>query len=310
MSTNSTGSAPRKPARLFEGARIALVAPAGPVPDARVAAALSHCEELDLVPVLQPAARARLGYLAGPDAARAADLQRAIDDPEIHGIWAIRGGYGALRILPRIDWTAMVERPRPYIGFSDNTAVHLSLSAQGIISFHAPHPGAAFPNFSRASFRATLFDGAIGQLPRPDVCSPVTLHPGSATGRLAGGNLALLAAAAGTPYALRGEGRIVLLEDVGEATYRIDRALTQLILSGAFRGVTAFAIGQFTEQPAAENDRNIDDVLAELLRPFGVPVLAGLPFGHIDAQWSLPLGAMARIDTSGGTLELLESGVS
>jgi muramoyltetrapeptide carboxypeptidase len=204
----------------------------------------------------------------------------------------------------------MVERPRPFIGFSDNTAIHLALNARGVGSFHAPHPGSAFPPFSRDCFRATLFDGVTGPLPLPAGCSPRCLVPGTCSGRLIGGNLALLAALAGTPWALRARDGIVLIEDVGEATYRIDRALTQLILSGAFEGVRGFAIGQFTERPAVSNDRDVHEVVTELLGPFGVPILAELPFGHIDEQWSLSLGANARVDASGGIVELLEAGVA
>ncbi|MGH7500970.1 MAG: S66 peptidase family protein [Longimicrobiales bacterium] len=310
MNTHSTSTAPCRPARLFEGARVALVAPAGPVSDERVAAAVTHCHEFGLVPVVQPNARARLGYLAGSDDERASDLQHAIDNPDIDAIWAMRGGYGSLRILPRLDWSGLIGRPRPYIGFSDNTAVHLALAAMRVISFHAPHPGSAFPPFTRASFQAMLFDGATGPLLPPDGCTPTSLIPGDASGRLAGGNLALLAASAGTPYALRADGCIVILEDVGEATYRVDRALTQLILSGALTGATGFAIGQFTERPAAANDRPLDEIFTELLGPIGAPVLSGLPFGHVDDQWSLPIGALARIDGETRSLELLEPGVS
>jgi muramoyltetrapeptide carboxypeptidase len=310
VTTHSARSAPRRPARLFEGARIALVAPAGPIPEERLDAARTHCGEFGIEPVVGRFARARSGYLAGSDDERAADLQHAIDDSSIDAIWALRGGYGTLRILPRIDWSAMVARPRPYIGFSDNTAVHLALTARGVGSFHAPHPGSTFPPFSKTAFRATLFDGMTGPLPMPANCTPEAICPGAASGRLLGGNLSLLAALAGTPWALRARGCIVLLEDVGEAVYRTDRALTQLILSGAFEGVQGFAIGQFTERPVTHNDRDLNDVLHERLEPYNVPVLGNLPFGHIDEQWSLPIGSLARMDAASGTLELLEPGVA
>jgi len=309
VTIDSARSAPRRPARLFEGARIALVAPAGPIPEERLEAARTQCSEFDIEPLVGRFARARSGYLAGSDDERAADLQHAIDDPSIDAIWALRGGYGTLRLLPRMNWSAMVARPRPYIGFSDNTAVHLALTACGVGSFHAPHPGTTFPPFSKTAFRATLFDGAIGVLPMPADCTPVTICPGVASGRLLGGNLSLLAALAGTPWALRARGCIVLLEDVGEAVYRTDRALTQLILSGAFEGVEGFAIGRFTERPVAQNDRDLHDVFRERLEPYNVPVLSNLPFGHIDEQWSLPIGSLARMDAASGSLELLEPGV-
>jgi muramoyltetrapeptide carboxypeptidase len=196
------------------------------------------------------------------------------------------------------------------MGFSDNTALHLALARLGLVSFHAPHPGAAFPPFTQTSFTDTLFHGATGVLPVPETSPPpYAICEGLATGRLIGGNVSMLAAACGTPFALDARDRIVLLEDVGEATYRTDRALVQLRLSGAFDGVSAFALGAFTDRPASDNDRPLDAVIAELLAPLGVPILAGLPFGHIDAQWTLPLGALAQLNAGSGTLEILEPGV-
>ncbi len=305
----TTQSNLERPARLAAGARVALVAPAGPASEERVEAALAHSAALGFEAVLGEGARLRSGYLAGPDEARARDLQRAIDDPAIDAIWAIRGGYGTMRIVPDVDWTGMRRRPRPFIGFSDNTAVHLALLAEGLVSFHGPHAGAPFPPFTRTCFTNVLCAGWLGTLPVPAGCTTSAARGGVAEGPLVGGNLTLLAALCGTRHALRAEGRIVLIEDIGEPAYRVDRALTQLLLSGCFRGATGFALGQFTQPAPGESEEVLLDVCVERLAALGVPIVGGLPFGHVDEQWCLPLGVRARLDGGAGTLELLEPGV-
>ncbi len=240
---------------------------------------------------------------------RARDLQRAIDDPAIDAIWAVRGGYGTMRILERIDWTLLRERPRPFIGFSDNTAIHMALARHGLVSFHGPHAGATRPPFTRACFEAILFDAFSGRLPLPPGTALETRCGGSAEGTLTGGNLTLLAALCGTPFQMRAHDCIVLIEDVGEPAYRVDRALTQLIMSGSLAGAAGFAIGQFTDRKNERDEPRFEDVCAERLAPLGVPLLCGLPFGHGDEQWCIPLGARARIDAAAQAVELLEPGV-
>lgn len=300
--------APRAPG---PGSRVALIAPGGPVDEARVERAMADCREFGFVPVLGDAATSRDGYLAGPDTGRADDLERAFRDPSVDVVWALRGGYGAMRLLAGLDVEPMRRRPRPFIGFSDNTAIHLALATAGIVSFHGPHPGALTDPFARDGLRRVLCEPRpAGVLPpAPDGEPVVTLAPGVAEGRLAGGNLSILAALCGTPWALRASGCIVVIEDVGEATYRIDRALMQLVLCGALRGATGIAFGRFTDRPNSDNDRVLEDVLAEITRPLGVPVVSGIPVGHIDGQWTLPLGVRARLDADRGGLEILEPAV-
>ncbi len=303
-----TEFASRKGPPLGPGSRIALVAPGGPVPAERIDAAAGECRELGFEPVLGLNASARLGYLAGDDAGRAADLGAAFRDPRIDGIWALRGGYGAMRILDALDFEPMRRRPRPFIGFSDNTAIHLALRRRGLISFHGPHPGALGTSFSRECLERVLGSAvAVGELPPDPGGEPVTtIADGTAEGVLAGGNLSLLAASCGTPWALDAGGCILVVEDVSEPVYRIDRALVQLAAAGSLRGVAAFAFGRFTERPANENDRPLEDVLREFADRFGVPAVLGLPVGHIDAQWTVPFGVRARLDAGGGRLEILE----
>lgn len=307
-----TSPPPIRPRALGPGARVALVAPGGPVTGERLDRAAEECRALGLEPVLGANARGRIGYLAGPDSDRASDLNRAFRDPRVDAVWALRGGYGAMRLLAGLDTDSMRRRPLPFIGFSDNTAIHLALGREGIVSFHGPHAGALETGFSRACLLDVLRSPrAPGILPpAPDGEPVLTLVPGAAEGRLAGGNLSILAGMCGTPWSLRAAGCIVVIEDVGEATYRIDRDLVQLVLSGALHGAAAVAFGRFTERPASDNDRPLEEVLAEIVGPLGIPVVSGLPVGHIDSQWTLPFGARARLDADRGTLEILESAVA
>ncbi|MFW6202432.1 MAG: S66 peptidase family protein, partial [Gemmatimonadota bacterium] len=273
-----------------------LATPASPVGESRIRTAIERCERLGYEPVLGSSARARDGYLAGGDAERAADLRRAIEDPGIDAIWAIRGGYGAMRLLRLLELDALRRRPKPFIGFSDNTALHLALARAGVVSFHGPHAGFdVFPHWTESCFRRTLGRAEPpGRLPASPEGAPVTtIVGGVAEGALAGGNLALLCALCGTPYELEGAGAIVVIEDVGEPVYRIDRMLEQLALSGTLDGVAGIAFGRFTDVPARAPDRPLDAVLRAWAERLAVPAVSGIPVGHVPHSWTLPLGVRA-----------------
>ncbi len=301
-----------RPPRLRAGARVALVAPAGPVTEERIDEALARCAILEVEPLLGRSARVRTAYLAGTDAQRAADLQAALDDPGVDAIWALRGGYGNMRILPRLDFTPLLARPKALIGFSDNTALHLALTRAGLVSFHGPHPEARPTLVTDACFRRVLFDPEpAGELPLPEAGpAPEMLVDGVAEGPLVGGNLTVVAALCGTPAAMTAEGKIVFLEEVGENGYRVDRMLAQLRLAGALDGAVGLAFGRITEVPEYANDRPMPEVLAEYAEMIGVPAVRDLPIGHVPDNWTLPLGVRARLDARAGTLALLEGAVT
>lgn len=299
-----------RPPALFAGARVALIAPAGCVTEQRIAAALSRCEALGLEPLLFPGVRQRTGYLAGPDDVRAADLQAAFDRSDIDAVWAIRGGYGLIRLLEHIDLARLRRRPRPYIGFSDNTALLMLLHEAGIVSFHGPHPGADFPPETEQSFRAALFEGGPQRvLARPGDPQPVPLRNGSADAPLIGGNLAILASLCGTRFAPDTRGHILFLEDISEPVYRIDRMLMQLRLSGLLDDIAGLAFGRFTDLGDVEPGRDLKALFGEVADSLGIPAIMDLPIGHVEHNFTVPLGVMARLDADNGTLELLEAGV-
>jgi muramoyltetrapeptide carboxypeptidase len=286
----------RLPPALGPGARVALIAPAGPLRPDELDASVANAQALGWEPMPGLHALRREGYLAGSDAERLLDLNAALQDDRIDGIWCARGGYGTMRLLREIDYDAMRRRPKPLIGYSDATALHAAFGVHSdVITLHGPTARGELTDFSRDSFvRACIA--------QRDPCGVApgarTLRDGRAAGRLVGGNLALLAALTGTPYAPDYEGAILVVEDVGEPVYRIDRMLRQLELGGALASLAGIAFGHFTEVRDGDDSaaRGLEVVLREAADAAGVPAVAGIPLGHIADQWTVPLGARAELD--------------
>lgn len=298
-----------RPRALAPGARVALVAPAGPLDAEQIETSVERCRRLGLEPVVFPSAGARHRFLAGTDRARLDDLTAAFADPAIDAVWALRGGYGTLRILDRIDLGRQRRDPIPFIGFSDNTTLHVLHAAMGVVSFHGPHPNADFPPETEAAFRRVLFRAEPpGSLPRR-ACDPPprTLVDGSVEAPLVGGNLSLLAALLGSRDAPSFRDRILFLEEIAEPAYRVDRMLLQLERAGATDGVAGLALGRFTRPD--DDDHPVDEVLREFARRHDVPAVLDLPFGHVEHNWTLPVGARARLDADAADLELTEPAV-
>jgi muramoyltetrapeptide carboxypeptidase len=207
-----------RPAALRPGAGVALVAPAGPVAPEAVDRAVERVRDWGWEPRLGRHARGRRGYLSGTDEERAGDFNEALRDSAVDAVWCLRGGYGTMRLLAEIDWAVLAARPRPVIGFSDNTALHLAIQRRGIVSFHAPHPATAdFPAFSAELLRRSLtVPEPLGPLPFPagSAGGAETLRGGVAEGPLVGGNLSLLAATLATAVSPRTDGAILFLEEV------------------------------------------------------------------------------------------------
>lgn len=295
------------PPPLRAGARVALVSPAGPLGGpAEVALAEANARSLGWEPVVGRFALARTGYFAGTDEERVADLRAALADPSIDGIWCLRGGYGAMRLLSALDGDVLRRRPRVLLGYSDITALHATWQAAGVISYHGPTARAELSPFSRESLVRAV---TTGEEPAGDAPDASCLRAGRAEGRLAGGNLALVASLAGTPWAVSFRDAIAVLEDVHEATYRVDRMLVQLRLAGAFEGCRGIMFGHCTDCPDTNDDgrRTLVDLLTELGRALDVPTLMGVPVGHIPDQWTLPLGTMATLDADAHTLHVHRS---
>ncbi|MFL5612688.1 MAG: LD-carboxypeptidase [Gemmatimonadaceae bacterium] len=297
----------RRP-QIAAGARVALIAPAGPLRgELDLNRAIENVRSLGWTPHAAPHVLAREGYLAGTDALRLADINAALVDDSIDAVWCIRGGYGMMRVLETIEYAALRRRPKPIIGYSDVTALHSAIATRcEVVSFHGPTARGVLTPFSRRSLECALTGG--------DSCgvaeSADTLHAGRARGRLVGGNLALLCALSGTPFAPSYDDAILVVEDVNEAVYRIDRMLTQLRLAGALARCKGLVFGQFTDIPGDSPEeslgaRTLKDVLSEVAAALRIPCIAGAPVGHIADQWTLPLGADAEIDADARTLRIL-----
>jgi muramoyltetrapeptide carboxypeptidase len=293
---------------LVDGSRVALVAPSGILPDAaHVEQAKENVRSLGWVPVLGAHVSELHGYLAGTDEQRVADFNTALRDDTIDAIWCVRGGYGAMRLLRDIDYAALESNPRPVIGFSDITALHAAIFIEcNIVSFHGPTARGDLSDFSRNSLVRALAD-------QRDSCGVATngrvLRAGKARGRLAGGNLALVASLMGTPWSVDFDGAILVLEDIDEAVYRVDRMMRQLLLAGALQKCTGIVAGDFRPPSGETADENltVDGILAEAAEEAGVPCLAGAPFGHIRDQWTIPLGATAELDADRMSLRVVQA---
>ncbi|MFF3350052.1 LD-carboxypeptidase [Streptomyces sp. NPDC002779] len=298
-----------RPPRLAPGARVAVVATSGPVPEERLQAGLDVLRGWDLDPVVAPHVLDRhpqFGYLAGTDADRAADLQNAWCDPSVAAVLCARGGYGAQRLTGLLDWEAMrAAGPKVFVGFSDLTVLHEAFARRlGLATLHGPMAaGIDFVKSTRAQehLRATLF---TPETVRHIASDGRAMVPGRARGVTLGGCLSLLASELGTPDVRpSARGGLLCLEDVGEETYRIDRYLTQLLRSGWLDGVGGLLLGSWDR--CDPYDR-LHPLLVDRLGGLGVPVVEEFGFGHCADALTVPFGVMAELDAEAGTLTLDE----
>ena len=292
-----------EPKPLFPGARVALVAPASAVPEEKLQPALDLVHALGMEPVLYPSCyfANRDGYLAASDAQRAEDLGRAFADPAIDGIWCIRGGYGAHRLLPLLDFDMIRRNPKWFGGYSDVTALHTAFNQVcGFTTYHCtmpstePHPD----EYTMGYLKKALFGGLSGVHSNPEGQPIRTLVPGSAEGPLCGGNLSLLAASVGTPWEIDCKDKILFLEDIGEKTYRIDAMLTQLRNAGKFRDCAGIVLGAWTDcvPEIPERTLTLMEIFSQLIVPAGKPAVMDLSCGHCATTMALPLGKTCRLN--------------
>ena len=325
-----------RPHHLSPGDTLGIIAPASAPPDSRtIDRSVGVLEELGFNVKLGPNVRNRHGYLAGSDRERASDVMQMFTDRRVHGILCVRGGYGTARLLPLLDYRVIRAHAKVFVGYSDITSLHCAfLTKAKLISFHGPMLNsdlnhAALPDFTRQSFLRTLarpltrLDGH----PLPSGCGegrgagfPVSiaqgyrrktikiLRGGVARGQLIGGNLTLLCTTIGTPWQPPFRGRILFLEELSEPPYRFDRMLTYLLNCGLLQQVAGIAIGLNAdcEDPKAKRSKEyhqtLEDVLKERLLPLKIPVVAGLPFGHVPHNATLPVGAQVMLDAERGDL--------
>jgi muramoyltetrapeptide carboxypeptidase len=311
------------PPLLKPGDTIMFVAPAGPPERDQCERARQRIEELGYKVQWRDDMFDVEGYLAGSDERRADELMEAFTDPAVDAVFCTRGGYGCMRMIDRLDYDVIRSHPKIVIGFSDITALHAALNRRaGLITFHGPGPASGMggdeppKEFTSKNLHLTLLadetpaGGYTIDVPS-NLGEVAHFGHGKARGRLVGGNLSLVSAIEGTPYALDCEDAILVIEDVREAPYRIDRMLRQLQLAGKLEQLRGVVLGQFTQDYSREDQLTADDrfstpgVLRQYFENAGIPVLVNFPLGHVDENCTLPLGAEAEIDADAGTLRII-----
>ncbi len=312
-----------KPPRLKEGDVAGLITPCGFVDQEGIDKSVRNLEELGLKVKLGKHVLARRGRYAGTVAQRLEDLHSMFADPQVHAVWAATGGSGGISLLPHIDYKLIRKHPKIFVGYSDVTCLHLAIHRQTrLVTFHGPVGISTFSDYSKQHLTAILMQPqkeyqmqmAEENRTKAETANQFqirTRRHGSAVGRLSGGNLSLVAALSGTPYAAELRRRILFLEDIGEAPYRIDRMLTQLDLSQGLGTASALLLGIFEkcEAPESESSLSLNETVDSHLDLLKVPAVSGYSFGHIANQMTLPLGVSARLDTFAQTLTLLENAV-
>lgn len=301
------------PKPLFPGARVALIAPAGPVPPEKFGPAVRAVEELSLNPVIYESCRRAHGYLAGDDRMRAKDVCDAFADDTIDGIFCMRGGYGSQRLMNLIDWNLIRRNPKVFCGYSDITALHIVFNQKcGFVTYHTPMPSTELcmnpDEYTLSSLKKVLFGEKIGELQNPANKPLETLVGGCARGILTGGNLSLVSSSLGTPYEIDTRNKILFLEDVGEEPYRIDGMLNHLKTAGKFRDCAGILLGSFTKSEAENPEKSLtlEEVFQELIVPEHKPAILNLACGHSIPSLSLPLGKTIEMNSISCKINVLD----
>jgi muramoyltetrapeptide carboxypeptidase len=260
----------------------------------------------------------RRGHLAGTDEERAKDLNDMFADQNVKGVICIRGGSGAARILPLIDYELIKQNPKPLLGYSDITALHCAIQAQtGLITFHGPNGSGSWNSFNVKQFEQIFFDKTKvtykNEQPKGDdlvikANRIQTLKSGTAEGKILGGNLTVLTALSGTPYYPNFTDSILFIEDIGEDPYKIDRMMSTLRLNGTLGKINGFIFGQCSdcEPGGGYGSLSVDQVMDDYILPLGIPAYTGAMIGHISKQFIIPVGAKVKMDASEGTFQLVD----
>jgi muramoyltetrapeptide carboxypeptidase len=322
-SPSAAGARPMaKPKTLKPGDTVGLITPSSYVFDTwRIELAAARLEaSLGVKCKVGRFVKSRHGYMAGTEKERLEDLHAMFADPGVAGVFCLEGGYGTERLLSGIDYELLRKNPKVLLGYSDITGLHLAISKKaGLVTFHGPVATGSMPPWSLASLKKALFSPEpIGELTNPpeeDQNWPAfplhTVSPGKARGAITGGNLTLVSTTMGTPYEIEAKGKILFLEDTGEAPYRVDRMLTQLKLAGKLQEAAGIVWGTCTECTPAKSSFEINlsmsDLLDEILGGLGKPVLAGLVFGHTKEKATIPIGVEAELDAGAQKVAIVEA---
>ena len=301
-----------RPEPLKKGDKIGLIGASSPISQDRIEPSIKAMEDLGFEVVLGESCRGYHGFLSGSDELRAKDINEMFKDKSIKGIFAIRGGYGAARLLDMLDYKMIKKNPKVFAGYSDVTALHNVLNEKcKLITFHTPMASGlckSVDEYTMDFYNRNIFSNEpLGKLKNPEGQEIKTLAPGKAKGKLVGGNLSLVVSSMGTPYELDTKGKILFLEDVGEYPYRIDRMLLQLKQCGKFKDAAGIILGAWTDCKANEGDNSLSlmEVFEELIKPENKPTIYNVVCGHCMPTMSLPLGAIVKINADKGEITVL-----
>lgn len=303
-----------KAKRLRYGDTIGIVAPASPSTEEKIRSAVLNLTAMGFKVKLGRSACLARGYLAGDDAQRAEDIMEMFADNEVDAVFCLRGGYGSMRILDRLNYKRIRKHPKIFIGYSDITALLNTIYQNtGLITFHGPMAASDLSgdpdDYSLFSMKMLLEDGTKPHvISNPPAIPVMTLREGRAEGRLVGGNLSIITALMGTPYEIETKDRILFMEDIGEEPYRIDRMLTQLRLSGKLRDAAGIVLCGWNNCDAKEPDKSLtlSEVFNDLIPDCGKPVLYGYKIGHCLPKLTIPVGAKVRLDSGRKHIKILE----
>ena len=311
-----------KPKRLSIGDAVGLVSPATAVFESdEIALAKEQLEAIGFKVIVGKHALDRWGYFAGHDRDRAADINAIFADDGVAGIICYTGGWGSPRVLPYLDFDLIARKPKVIIGYSDITALLNAIHKKtGLVTFHGPVGGSSFEPYSLENFKRVVMTAEPAGSLAPPPKKPtelvdrtnriVKLAPGKASGRLAGGNLTMIATAMGTPYEIDTQGAIVFLEDVTEELYRIDRMLNQLAQGGKFDNAAGIVFGRCSRCDYKGPTFSLEEILRDRFGSLPIPSISGLSFGHIEQKLTLPIGINATLDADAGTVTIDEAAVT
>ena len=306
------------PKALKMGDTIGLIGASSATPQESLPLAIEAVEKLGFKVVVGESCRNRHGYLAGSDELRANDVNQMFSDSTIDGIFSIRGGFGATKILPLLDYKMIKENPKVFAGYSDVTALHIAFNQLcNLVTYHTPMPSTEFIKPEMDEYTWTSFMESVTltentyYLANPSKQEMTTLVHGKATGQLVGGNLTLVTASLGTPYEIDTKGKILFLEDIDEFERSVDRMLTQLKLSGKLDEVSGILLGAWTncgpQNPKRpEHSLRLRTIFEEILVPLNKPILMDIACGHCLPTMSLPLGRTIFFDTETKTIEVVK----
>ena len=317
--SRSSSPNPLLPVALLRGQTVGIISPSAASADRmEYTFAKEAMEAMGLKVKVGSNFKNRFGHLAGTDEERAADFNAMFTDPEVKAIICLRGGSGAARILPLIDYEQVKANPKPLLGYSDITALHCALYSQtGLISFHGPNGSGSWNSFHANQFQQLFFDQKLlsfkNEVTKGDDLVAKgnriqTLTKGTVEGKILGGNLTVLTALSGTPYYPDFQDAILFIEDVGEDPYRIDRMMSTLKLNGTLGKIKGFIFGQCSDcKPGSGYGAfTVDQIMDQYIIPLGIPAYFGAMIGHISKQFIIPVGARVRLNADQGSITLLE----